>query len=159
MTKSLYFVLENNSAIALHAQDLAYHRIQPYLSEYMGPVFEEICKQYLWKQLIANQCPINFHSLARWWGNDPNRKCQAEIDMMGEQDKHTALFGECKWINEAVDHHIPEALIKKSEIFSYQKQHFYLFAKKGFTRQCKEKANVLGNVTLVSYKDILKSQN
>ena len=25
------------------------------------------------------------------------------MDIMGDQDKSTALFGECKWINENVD--------------------------------------------------------
>ena len=42
------FVPENNSIIARGVADLAYKRIEPYLSDYMGKVFEEICKQYLW---------------------------------------------------------------------------------------------------------------
>ena len=33
------------------ATDLAYSRIAPQLNAYMGNVFEEICKQYLWKLL------------------------------------------------------------------------------------------------------------
>ena len=36
------FVPENNSIIARGAADLAYKRIEPYLSDYMGKVFEEI---------------------------------------------------------------------------------------------------------------------
>ena len=39
------FVFENNSIIARGAADLAYRRIEPQLSDYMGKVFEEICKQ------------------------------------------------------------------------------------------------------------------
>ena len=68
------FVLENNSIIARGASDLVYKRIEPQLSEYMGKVFEEICKQYLWKQLLSADCPIAFSSLGRWWGNDPKEK-------------------------------------------------------------------------------------
>ena len=34
------FVPENNSIIARGAADLAYKRIEPYLSDYMGKVFE-----------------------------------------------------------------------------------------------------------------------
>ena len=97
------FVPENNSVIARGAADLAYKRIEPYLSDYMGKVFEEICKQYLWKQLLSGECPVEFSSLGRWWGNDPKEKRQAEIDILAEQDKNTALFGECKWTNEKVD--------------------------------------------------------
>ena len=93
------FVPENNSIIARGAADLAYKRIEPYLSDYMGKVFEEICKQYLWKLLLSGKCPVEFSSLGRWWGNDPKEKRQAEIDILAEQDKNTALFGECKWTN------------------------------------------------------------
>ena len=30
-------------------------------------------------------------------------KAQAEIDILGEQDRTAALFGACKWTNEKVD--------------------------------------------------------
>ncbi|MGN0492672.1 MAG: ATP-binding protein, partial [Acutalibacteraceae bacterium] len=88
------FVLENNSVIARGATELVYKRIEPQLSDYMGKVFEDICKQYLWKRLLAGECPVEFTSLGRWWGNDPIEKSQAEIDIIGEQDKVTALLGE-----------------------------------------------------------------
>lgn len=149
------FVLENNSVIARGAADLVYRRIEPKLSDYMGKVFEDICKQYLWKQLLTGKCPVEFTSLGRWWGNDPIEKCQAEIDIMGEQDKDTALFAECKWTNEKVDLNVLETLIKRSRLFSYKNIHLYLFSKSGFTKGCIDKANGLGNVTLVSYADIV----
>ena len=41
------FVPENASMIARGAADLVYKRIEPHLPEYMGKVFEEICKQHL----------------------------------------------------------------------------------------------------------------
>lgn len=153
------FVPENNSIIARGAADLAYKRIEPFLSDYMGKVFEEICKQYLWKLLLTDKCPIEFSSLGRWWGNDPKEKSQAEIDILAEQDKNTALFGECKWTNEKVDLGVLETLVKRSELFSYKKVHFYLFAKSGFTNGCVDRANEMGNVTLVSYGNILKETN
>lgn len=151
------FVPENNSIIARGAADLAYKRIEPFLSDYMGKVFEEICKQYLWKLLLAGKCPVEFSSLGRWWGNDPVEKSQAEIDILAEQDKNTALFGECKWTNEKVDLGVLETLVKRSELFSYKKVHYYLFAKSGFTKGCIDRANEMGNVTLVSYKNILQA--
>lgn len=152
------FVPENNSIIARGAADLAYKRIEPFLSDYMGKVFEEICKQYLWKQLLTGKCPIEFSSLGRWWGNDPKEKRQAEIDILAEQDKNTALFGECKWTNEKVDLGVLETLLKRSELFFYKKVHFYLFAKSGFTKGCVDRANEMGNVTLVNYKDIVSGR-
>ena len=131
------FVPENNSIIARGAADLAYKRIEPYLSDYMGKVFEEICKQYLWKQLLSGECPVEFSSLGRWWGNDPKEKRQA------------------KWTNEKVDLGVLETLVKRSELFTHKNVHYYLFAKTGFTKGCADRASEMGNVTLVSYEDMV----
>ena len=150
------FVPENSSIIARGAADLAYKRIQPYLSDYMGKIFEEICRQYLWKVLLDGEMPVEFKDLGRWWGTDPSLHSQAEIDIMGEQDKNTALFGECKWTNEKVDTGVLEKLTDRSRIFYYRDVCLYLFAKNGFTEGCKQSAARMGNVKLVSYEDILK---
>ena len=150
------FVPNNNSVIMRGAADIVYRRIEPQLSEYMGAVFEEICKQYLWKLLLNGNSPVEFSELGRWWGNDPIEKKQTEIDIMGEQDKKTALFGECKWTNEKVDLGVLETLIKRSKLFSYINVHLFLFSKSGFTKGCIDKANELGNVSLVTYADMLK---
>ncbi len=149
------FVLDNNSVIMRGATDRVYKRIEPYLSDYMGKVFEDICTQYLWKQLLDEKCPIEFNSLGRWWGNDPKEKKQTEIDIMGEQDKDTALFGECKWTTEKVDLGVLETLVKRSKLFSYTNVHYYLFSKTGFTKGCIDKAEEMGNISLVSYNEIV----
>ena len=149
------FVPENNSIIARGAADLAYLRIEPHLSEYMGSVFEDICRQYLWKLLLSGQSPVDFSDLGRWWGTDPRTKSQTEIDIMGIADKNTALFGECKWKNEKVDLGVLETLVARSQIFHYQNVHLYLFSRSGFTQGCQEEAAKLGNVTLVTYEDIM----
>lgn len=153
------FVMDNTSVIVRGATDLVYKRIEAQLSDYMGRVFEDICTQYLWKQLLTGNSPIEFVSLGRWWGNDSKLKCQAEIDIMGEQDSNTALFAACKWRNEKVDSDVLETLIGRSKLFHYTKIQYYLFSKSGFTKGCMEKAEEMGNVTLVSYVDIVESMN
>ena len=150
------FVPENASLIARGAAELVYSRIEPQFPEYMGKVFEEICKQYLWKLLLSGKSPVEFSTLGRWWGNDPVHKCQAEIDILGEQDKNTALFAECKWTNEKVDRAVLETLIARSELFPYKHKHYFLFSKSGFTKGCTEMAKELGNVTLMTYKEMVK---
>ncbi len=150
------FVPENISVISRGAVDLAYNRIAPELSSYMGGVFEDICKQYLWKLLLEGKCAVNFTDLGRWWGANPKTKSQEEIDIMGA-DKDTVLLAECKWTNEKVDLGVLETLVERSTLFSYKKTHFYLFAKTGFTKGCIDRANEMGNVTLVIYEDILKA--
>ncbi len=59
------FVPENTSIISRGATELAYKRIAPELPPYMGGVFEEICKQYLWKLLLEDKCAVNFSDIGR----------------------------------------------------------------------------------------------
>ncbi len=151
------FVPENYSIISRGASDIAYKRMEPHLSDYMGKVFEEICKQYLWKLLLKGQSPVEFGELGRWWGTDPFTHSQTEIDIMGEQDKNTALFGECKWTNERVDTGVLETLAKRGQLFHYGKIYLVLFAKRGFTKGCVDMANRMGNAMLVSYDDLVNS--
>ena len=113
--------------------------------------------QYLWKLLLTGESPVEFTSLGRWWGTDPQTRSQTEIDIMGEQDKTTALFGECKWTNEKVDVGVLDTLAHRSRLFAYQNAQLYLFAKSGFTAGCEERARELGNVALVTYQDILNA--
>ena len=151
------FVPGNTSIIARGAADLAYKRIEPHFTSYMGKVFEDISTQYLWKLLLSGRSPVEFSSLGRWWGNDPNTKSQTEIDIMGEEDKNTALFAECKWTNQKVDLNVLETLVQRSQLFSYKTVHLFLFSKSGFTKGCIDRAAQLSNVSLVTYEDILKA--
>ena len=153
------FVPENTSIISRGATDLAYNRIKPHLSDYMGGVFEDICKQYLWSLLLTGKCTIDFTDIGRWWGTNPKTRQQVEIDIMGTADKNTALFGECKWTNEKVDLGVLTGLVEKSKLFHYTNMHYYLFAKNGFTIGCVEKAEEIGNVILVSYEDMVNEKH
>lgn len=149
------FVAVNTSIISRGADELAYQRIEPYLSDYMGAVFEDISKQYLWNELLNDNCPVNFTDIGRWWGTNKKTRQQEEIDIMGLQDKNTALFGECKWTNEKIDLAVLEKLIQRSNSFNCENKYFYLFAKSGFTKSCISKAEEMDNVTLVEYREIL----
>lgn len=150
------FIPDNIAVISRGAVDIAYKRIAPHLPEYMGAVFEEICKQYLWSELLKGSLPAEFSDIGRWWGTDPKAKQQVEIDIFGTCNKDSAIFGECKWTNSKIDINILEKLIEKSKLFPHENKHYYLFAKSDFTEACKELAEDMGNVTLIKYSDMLK---
>ena len=150
------FVQNNTSVINRGFADIVYKKIEPQITGFMGAVFEEICKQYMWQLLIQERVPIEFTDLGRWWGTDPRTRNQTEIDIIGKSDNDDYLFGECKWTNEKVDLAVLETLISRSELFNCKNKHFYLFAKKGFTKGCIEMADAMGNVTLVCYSDMIK---
>lgn len=133
------FIPENSSMIVRGAVDVVYKRMEPYLSDYMGKVFEEICKQYLWKLLLTGKSPVEFKELGRWWGTDSSTRSQAEIDIMGEEDQDTALFAECKWTNEKVDAGVLEKLAEKSRLFHYRNTHLYLLPKMDLREDAKKR--------------------
>lgn len=151
------FIPANISLISRGAQELAYKRIEPFLADYMGRVFEDICQQYLWQLLLNNNAPIYFTDLGRWWGADKQLHKQTEIDIMAIQDKDTALFGECKWTNEKVDVGVLELLQHRSSLFNYSQTVLYIFSKSGFTKSCQQAASQSGNVKLVTYNEILQT--
>lgn len=149
------FIPENMSLIERDLADVVYRRIEPYFNEYMGAVFEEISKQYLWKQLMEGKTNVLFYDLGRWWGNDSKRKEEAEIDILGIGDHEVLIFGECKWNEADVDIPVLDKLIERSELFPRYTKYYYIFAKHGFTKRCIEKAASLENVTLVRFLDMI----
>ncbi|WP_425357482.1 ATP-binding protein [Leadbettera azotonutricia] len=132
----------------------AWKIIESGLSTYMGRIFEEICKQFLWRENAADPRPFVFQSIGRWWGNDPLRKEEAEIDLVAFQGKESALFCECKWKNEKTGTDVLNALIAKSAQFNYAKKYYRIFSKSGFAASCVKAAKEAGNVQLTIFDEM-----
>lgn len=84
------------------------------------------------------------------------QEASQKLIFMGEADKNTALFGECKWTNEKVDLGVLETLVARSQLFHYPRTYLYLFSKSGFTKGCTDEAQKIGNVKLVTFEDIME---
>lgn len=104
--------------------------------------------QYLWYLKGRNLSPVKFTDLGRWWGNDPQRKTQTEIDVMGVQDENTVLFGECKWTEQPVTAEVLDTLHYRSRLFHYSDVPLFVFARTGFTEECRKRAGTMGRVHL-----------
>ena len=52
-----------------------------------------------------------------------------------------------------------ETLVDRSGLFHYTKVHYFLFSKTGFTKGCMAKAEEMGNVSLISYDDIVNMRD
>lgn len=126
------FVARNVTRIQLGLGGAVYSDIEPQIPGFMGEVFEEICKQWLWGENIANRLPFFFHDLGRWWGVDPVRKQEAEVDILAYDGNDRAMLCECKWHNEKVDARIVNALVRKAELFNFNEVYYVLFSKSGF---------------------------
>ncbi|KJS21598.1 MAG: ATPase [Clostridiaceae bacterium BRH_c20a] len=150
------FIPDNLATINRGLTDVVYKKIAPQITSFMGGVFEEISKQYLWELNRQGKAAVTFTDLGRWWGNDPKNKCEAEVDIMGTSDDKTALFCECKWTNENVDTGVLDTLVERSKLFSFTNVYLYLFTKTGFTKGCIDKAKELGNVELITFDEMMK---
>jgi len=127
------FVFTNESAIVVGMGDAVYdNEVEPQLNAYMGLIFEDICKQWLFEQAKENALPFFIGSIGRWWGTDSKTRQQVEIDIMAEK-KDNAIFAECKWKNADVDIDVLHELRRKSELFPHLKPHLYVFAKNDCT--------------------------
>jgi uncharacterized protein len=126
--------------------------IEPDWSEYIGKnVFEDICRQYLLIRNKKRSLPFVFTHIGRWWGNNPKKRQQEEIDIIA-RDKERAVYCECKWRNEKAGMDVYFDLVEKSRILKqYKPEKFMLFSKSGYTDtlvQHAQKDNLLELVTL-----------
>jgi AAA+ ATPase superfamily predicted ATPase len=147
------FVPDNAALIQTGMSDRLWRKVQPQIPAFMGGVFEEICKQWLWRENAAGRLPVSFVDLGRWWGNDPTRRQEAEIDILAVSDEGAALFAECKWTNEKVNAGVLDTLAYRSGLFHYREKRLYIFSKSGFTAGCEEKAKQLG-AHLICFDDL-----
>jgi AAA+ ATPase superfamily predicted ATPase len=151
------FVFHNMSAIVSGLGGAVFDfEIREYLSSYMGPVFEEICKQYLVEQAKQNALPFFTGKIGRWWGGNPQKKRQEEIDILAYR-KDSALFCECKWTNAAVDIDALAALEARSALFSYANSRLWLFAKTGFTDRLLREAEKREDVRLIRFDEMMRT--
>lgn len=145
------FVRPNISSIVRGVGEQIYYTVVlPQINDFMGKVFEEICIQYLFLPKIYSELPFSVGKIGRWWGNNPKKKRQEEIDIMSVCEEK-ALLGECKWKNDKVDMSVLEILLERGELFHYINQSYIIFSKSGFTTEVSKYAESHKEVKLVDF--------
>ena len=148
------FVPQNIGLIQNDMAEMAYKRIEPHISDYMGTVFELICRQYVYELARAGQLDVVPASVGRWWGTDNRAHTQEEIDLIVDDGEGAALFAECKWRNEPAGEDVLQKLVYRSELFRRQRKSYALFSKRGFTQGCLDAAESRGDVKLISFAEM-----
>ncbi|MDR1940682.1 MAG: ATP-binding protein [Clostridiales bacterium] len=151
------FVPENLSNIESGKSEHVYDKkVAPFLPEYMGHIFEDVCKQYMIRQNANGSLPFVFDAIGRWWGNNPVLKREEEIDLVAVS-KDAAIFGECKWRNEKAGVEILDDLKRKAVLFKAQNAYYYIFSKSGFSDALKASASKDGGISLIGLNDLFNS--
>ena len=150
------FVAKNVSSISSgrfpQIYDLAVKR---QLSDYMGLVFEQMCRTYLLN--YAEELPILLSEVGQWWGTDAKTRKEVQIDIVGTPvEGKEYIIGSCKYKNEKIGVDELELLQQYAAVFGRgAKYHYYIFSKGGFTQGLQELGEK-GEVTLVMLEDIYK---
>lgn len=124
------------------------------LPRFMGPVFEDISRQWLWGKGYA-QLPFPILQSGRWWGSNPHTRQQEEIDIVAAgEDSASAIFCECTWRNEPVGETEYRTLQQRSQLLSYPDKWLILFSKTGFTDNLRRLAEQDDRLMLVAFEDM-----
>ena len=117
--------------------------IGAYLHDYMGLVFEDICRNYLMN--YAEDLPITLISVGQWWGTDPVAKKEVQIDIIGKAvEENKYIIGSCKYRNEETDTDELELLKNYTKVFNKGNEYYYyIFSLGGFSKKLQECKDVV----------------
>lgn len=126
------YVFPYQSDIAMGNIDWLMEKINKEFSDYLAPVFEDICLQ-----LVPFLLPGRYTRFGRWWNS------KSEIDLMClNPDTRRVLIGECKWSVKHVGTDVLARLKEKSTLIDFGFQpheiRYILFSKSGFTQELAE---------------------
>ncbi len=149
------FLFTNENYYSMLGLERSTQEIMESINDYMGPVFEKICQQYLIRSARDNKLPFVPYKIGKWWGNNPLLKAQDDIDILAyDKSGKKALFCECKFRNKPMAMDEYDDLVIATEMFrDIKEKHLMFFSKSGFTEPVKERAEKEGT-TLLTIDDL-----
>ena len=132
-----------------------YANVKPRLHEFMGEVFERICREHTLNLGLEGRlnCPIT--SVGTWWGTNRDRT-QTDIDVVGiDEVAKKAVLGECKFTNEPIDKDVYDALFDRKGLIDsrYSEVQFLFFSLSGFSKWMQEESDK-EQVKLISVEEM-----
>jgi len=131
------------------------NRIKPYFAEFVGPVFEEVCRQHLHRVGRRGELPFHPSRLGPWWDG------KNELDMVALNEHETAILaGECKWWIKPVGANVLFDLMEKAKAVSpllpqVPRIYYALFARNGFSEELRQIAAQQDNILLFQASQLL----
>lgn len=149
------FVGPNDESISLgFGSDVWKRQIAPRLSDYMGPVFEEICRDHarLHSQEILQ---ASAQTVGQLWAAD------YDIDVIGRLLDGAALYGECKWSTSLIGENILDLLLERATKTDYGQEakmsYHLIYSRTGFTDALRARGGATPSLRLLTLSDILGS--
>ena len=148
------YVNRATSLINAGKGDAYYHaNVKEHIHDFMGKVFEKMAKEYLMLHAGQDGLPL-LTDITDYQTSvlDENREQKPiEIDLLGKNDKHILLIGECKFKNAPFDKKEYEKLLDKIKYLPSTEPTVCIFSLSGFTEYVKENS---GKCRLISIDDM-----
>ena len=95
--------------------------------------------------------------IGQWWGTDPKKKKQIQIDIVGTPvEGKDYIIGSCKYRNEKIGVDELDLIRDYASVFGKgNNYHYYIFSKGGFTDGLL-RAQERGEVRLITLEDLYK---
>jgi len=148
------FVPRNMAAIVSDRFDKLYtSAVESRLSDYMGLVFEKICRDYL--LYYDEKLPFQPQDIGQWWGGNPVTHKQAQIDVVAiSGEERSAIIGSCKFRNEDIPVSEWERMKEYARAMGGFDHYYYcLFSKSGFAETLKQEQDGV-NLRLVRLDEL-----
>jgi AAA+ ATPase superfamily predicted ATPase len=147
------FLHPNRTLLERGAYQVAWQSlISAQIDAFVGPVFEEICEQFLWNLGMTGKLTfLPVHS-GKWW------RANEEIDvvLVGSED---VLVAECKWAARPVGTDILQDLQRKGNLIQREtgdkRLAYALCSRSGFTPQLQELGDQRTDLLLIALADMV----
>ena len=136
------FIYPTYKEMSFSDMDAAWRRMESNMNQYLGHVFEDICREY-----VLNH---GYMEAGGWWSGPD------EIDIVALNDGYM-LLAECKYRKELTDADLIDDLLDKSESIKSQglTKRYALFSKSGYTRVAEMRAKDAG-VELIRFDEMFE---
>lgn len=131
---------------------------QAHIDDYLGHRFERLCQDWLIEQAEKGLLPIPATSVGSWWGTNPAKRAQDDIDVLAA-DKlgKRLLIGECKYRESfSAKAEFRDLKTKTELVRGYTTECLYIFSKhpiaEGDTGRLRDEG-----ATLISLENIYRA--
>ncbi len=155
MTRFWYrFVGPNLSEILFGNGQQVYERqILPELDEYLLPVFETVCAEYLERLAGSGQTPFVYKHTGAWWTGGTKREPFLRIPLVAIEGQQ-AVLGICHSAAVPAGKELLDRLLMPIDALGKLKRYCCIFSTSGFTEELRIAARETGNVWLIDLDDI-----
>ena len=142
------FIYPNLSFLESGNTEIVMKKIEKgFVSGQVSFVYEDVCRQKMWKMNADEVWPFTFSKIGRYWDNN------TKIDIAAlDPDEKNLILGECKYWKEPVGINIFADLEEKAKKVAWNKNNrktwYILFSTGGFTPELKELAKSRNDIIL-----------